>query len=157
MSNVCAPSRVSPRSLLSLDRLDLAVKWRLFRHLIDGGDPDALAVYRKHIIGRTGGREPGCWKRCVEDYVSAARELLASMRARGFDPAYPVPVGSNGRIRNGAHRIACALALGIDVAIERIEKPGTAALWDEEWLRRGGLTEAEIARAKDDLTRLLNG
>jgi hypothetical protein len=154
MSNVCAASPVSPRSLLSADRIDIAIKWRLFRHLIEGGDPESLAVYRKHIMGRTGGREPGGWKRCAEDYVSGARELLASMKAHGFDPAHPVPVGSNGRIRNGAHRIACALALGIDVIVRRIDKPGTAAPWDEHWLRRGGLNDGEIARARADLRRL---
>lgn len=147
-------SLASPHSLLSPDRLDIAIKWRFFRHLIDGGDPDSERVYRAHIMGRTGGVEPGGDKRSVDGYVDAARALLRSMKARGFDPVHPIPVGSNGRIRNGAHRIACALALGIDVAIERIDKPGTAAPWDEAWLRRGGLTADDIARAKDDLERL---
>jgi hypothetical protein len=145
---------VSPRSLLSPDRLDLAVKWRFFRHLIDGEDPDSERVYRAHIMGRTGGVEPGGSKRRLDDYVDAARLLLSSMKSRGFDPAYPIPVGSNGRIRNGAHRIACALALGVDVAIERLDRLGTAAPWDDVWLRRGGLTATDIARAKSDLMRL---
>lgn len=145
---------VHPVSLFNRDRLDIAIKWRFFRHLIDRNDEEADRVYRLHITGRTGGREPGGWKRCVEDYISAAHELLTSMHARGFDPAHPIPIGSNGRIRNGAHRIACALALGIDVVVEHIDKPGTAEPWDEEWLRKGRLNDAEIARVKEDLRRL---
>jgi hypothetical protein len=141
---------VCPRSLLSPDRLDIAIKWRFFCHLIAGGDPDAERVYRWHIAQRTNGIEKGSWKRSVDDYVAAARELLTSMQANGFDPSCPIPIGTNGRMRNGAHRLACALALGIDVAIERIDKPGTASPWGERWLLVGGIGAADLRRAKSD-------
>lgn len=150
----CAPSRVSPRSLLSPDRLDLAVKWRFFRHLIDQDDPDSVRVYREHIMGRTRGKEPGGSKRCVEDYVSGARELLISMQVRGFDARHPIPIGSNGRLRGGAHRLACALALGLDAAIDRIDRPGTAAPWDAAWMLSHGMDRTDVERARADWSRL---
>lgn len=134
---------VPPTALLTKERLDLIVKLRFFRHLKDGGDPDAERVYRWHIDKRTRGVEPGSWKRCVDDYVSACGDLLASITARGFDLRQPVPVGSNGRIRNGAHRIACCLLLGERVAVRAVDRPGTGR-WGAEWFASRGMPSVEI-------------
>lgn len=148
--------RIEPRLLLTPRRLDLAIKWRFFRHLIEGSDEDSRRVYRWHIQQRTGGKEARSWKVCVEDYVSAARELLASMQLRGFDPECPVRFGSNGLLMEGAHRIACALALGECVWIETLGRPGNSSPWDEEWLRKDGVSEADLARVLSDFAGLTN-
>lgn len=132
-----------PVALLTTDRLDLIVKLRFFRHLKEGGNPDAERVYRWHIEKRTKGVEPGSWKRSVDDYVRACDDLYASIAGRGFDAAQPVPIGSNGRLRNGAHRIACCLLLGPRVAVHKVDKPG-ASLWGASWFARHGMPYAEI-------------
>jgi hypothetical protein len=119
-----------------------------------GGDPEAETAYMVHIIGRTGGREPGSWKETVGDYVTACHDLLTSMQARGFDPDHPIVMGSNGRIRNGAHRTACSVALGIPAAIRHRDKPSRARPWDADWLRTHGTSAANIARAQHDLQEL---
>jgi hypothetical protein len=137
------------KGLLTDERLDVVVKWRLFT-----GEPGAETLYRWHILQRTGGVERRSWKTSVDDYVTAARELASSMRARGFDPATPVILGSNGRLREGAHRLACGLALGLDVAVRIDGKPGRAAPWGAAWFRRHGLPENEIARLGANLAAL---
>jgi hypothetical protein len=126
----------------------------LFRHLLQGDDGEAVDVYRVHIMARTGGAEPGSWKAGVEDYVRACGDLLASMSARGFDASSPVVVGSNGRMRAGAHRAACSIALGIAAVVRHVDEPGRARPWDADDLRRGGLPAAAIDRARSDLERL---
>jgi hypothetical protein len=137
---------------LTPDRLDLVVKWRFFAV----GDADAERVYRQHILGRTGGVERGSWKASVDDYVTAAIELAASMQAHGFDPYHPVVIGSNGRLMEGAHRLACSLALGLaSVPVRRREdKPGRSAPWGADWFRRHGMVEADIRRIQSDLESL---
>jgi len=143
-----------PGDLLTPKRLDLVVKHRFFRHLIDGNDPGAEEVYRWHIMHRTKGFERGSWKGTVDDYVRGARELLASMRERGFDPAYPVEITQEGRIMSGAHRIACALALGLPIYVRIRKPPKNSADWGETWFRRAGMKGEALQRLLRDWKQL---
>lgn len=151
-SSASGLSWVSPKQLLTAERLDIVVKWRCF---VTGG-ADAERLYRWHIEQRTGGVERGSWKTSVDDYLRAARELAASMQALGFDPATPIILGSNGRLMHGAHRLACSLALGLEAVPvhRRADRPGRAAPWGASWFRRHGMTESEIARLGADLAAL---
>jgi hypothetical protein len=141
---------VDARTLLTPRRLDYVVKYRFFRHLMSGDDPDSERVYRWHILKRTGGNEPRSHKRTVHDYVSACRELLASIGARGFDPAHVVKIGRNGLIvGSGAHRVACCAALGTPIAVIRIKRRGKHA-WDFEWFWRHGMVADDLDRLSAD-------
>ncbi len=139
-------------ALLAPSRLDLAAKYLFFRALSGQGDPSvAESLYRRHIAARTGGAEPtdastgaASAKRSVDDYVAAARSLHASMLARGFDPAHPVPVTPEGLIGNGAHRLACALALGLDAPTRPCASTGPA--WDAAWFTAHGFGDADLRR-----------
>lgn len=133
-----------PNEFFDPTRLDLVIKRRFFRHLIDGNDPQSEDLYRRHIFGRTKGREPRSWKASLDDYVMGCRDLLASMQAKGFDPEHPVVVGMNGRLMEGAHRIACAAALGLEVEVETKDRIGRAVDWDAEWLEKSGIRMDEI-------------
>ena len=63
--------------------------------------------------------------------------LIDSMATRGFDAHHPVPLSSeDGLLRNGAHRLAAALAVGCDIAITAEAGPG--GRWDHEWFRAHG-------------------
>lgn len=140
-----------PVELLVPQRLDLVVKLRLFRD----GEP-ALSLYRWHIEQRTGGREPGSWKRSTDDYVRAAADLLASMRGCGFDHAYPVKVNLGGDLTAGAHRVACALALGIEIAVLVKDKPSPGA-WGEAWFRDRGCPPETVRGLLDEFARFRYG
>jgi hypothetical protein len=135
--------------------MDLAVKWRFFRHLRDGDDADSLRVYRWHIEQRSGSRMAAGlttdkWKRSLEDYVQAATDLWFSM-AKGFDLAHRVPIDPDGEILDGAHRVACALVQGRDVPCVLRKTWAWAPAWDEEWFSRaGGISLADLCRIEVD-------
>lgn len=141
---------VDPLDLFDESRLDLVVKHRFFRHLMEGGDPDSERLYRWHIDKRTGGIEPGSWKACLDDYVKGCVDLLASMRARGFDPQHPIRFGDNGALMAGAHRIACAHALRIPVSVKRVDRPGKSARWDRDAFVMQGVAVPDLQRILDD-------
>lgn len=149
---------ISPREFLSgTSRLDLAVKHRFFRWLDGANDPRAEWLYRWHIEQRTGGREARSWKTTIEDYVTAARDLLQAMSARGFDSAFPIHIGSNGALMDGAHRVACAVMLDEPIVIKQIAKFGRAAPWDYQWFAERGLSTADCMQLVRHLHRMKNG
>ncbi len=135
-------------------RLDIAIKARFFKHLLDGGDPGAETVYRRHILGRTGGVEPGSKKRSVEAYVSASEYLFESMLEHGFNAECPIAVCKTPRLRNGAHRIACSLVLGLGICRVVSEKPGRSPPWGRNELLSCGMGAGAVDRAERDLKEL---
>ena len=145
--------------------MDLAVKYRFFRHLYGGEDPDSERVYRWHIEKRSGGRmEAGLatdkWKTQTDDYVSSATGLFKSMSAGGFDERYPVPIDPDGELLDGSHRVSCALALEIPhIAVELRPDYVWAPAWDYLWFIEAKQTKAstDVKRVLEDFNRLNGG
>lgn len=144
--------QISPKKLLFPNRLDLPCKYLFFKELEkENPDPYIVDLYKEHIFKRTGGVElRDRWikgpsgKNCVDDYVSAAKRLYNSMKENGFDQKYPVPYyTTNDGIENGAHRISCALALGIDIyAVKSV--PNMKTSWDEKWFVEKNFSQKDI-------------
>ena len=148
-SEICSPSLIAPRELLTPERLDIAVKWRFFRHLHMGNDADSGRIYRWHIEERTGGREARSWKRTIEDYVTACEDLLDSMLEFGFNPEFPLEYRKNGTLRSGAHRLACSLLLNLDVYYIVMDIGGRTS-WGENWFVHHGMALEDLKRIKTD-------
>lgn len=146
-------SLTAPKKFVVPERLDLAVKWRFFRYLHVGIDPDSERLYRWHIEKRTGGIEPHSWKQSVEDYVTSCESLLNDMLYNGFDITHPIEYGKNGKLMDGAHRLACSLLFGLRVWY--IIKPinGTAT-WDEKWFVRHKISQEDLEKIKATWIRL---
>ena len=86
------------------------------------------------------------WKRNIGDYLTSAEDLYLSMRRFGFDPDHSVPIDPAGELLNGSHRVACALALGIEeIPVIHEERRVWAPAWDAAWFQAHGLAEQEIA------------
>lgn len=109
------------------------MKRRLFRAISTSSDPGAFTVYLDHISKRAGAHYP------LGTYLPAARQLFQSMRKKGFDPAYRIPVNNEGVILGGAHRTACASVLGIPVVIQRVDTDGRYPPWGRDWFIRHGM------------------
>ena len=141
-------------TLVTPRRFDLAVKVRYFESLLHGGDPDALRLYRWHIAERSGHRmsmgvPTDRWKKSLDDYVSAAEALLASMVAKGFDSAFAVPVDPNGELLDGSHRVACALALQIkSIVVRHEDRLAWAPPWGEQWFMDHGIGAEDLERLR---------
>jgi hypothetical protein len=96
-------------------------------------------LYRRHIHVRTGGQEPGdaARKGSIADFVQAFDALVDDMAAHGFRPVHPVPLSADdGLPRNGAHRLAAALAVGC--AVTAVHEPGPGGRWGWDWFRDHG-------------------
>lgn len=130
-------------------RLDLVIKYRFFRHLSTYEDPDSERVYRWHILARTGGIEPRSWKRSVDDYVQAARDLHRSM-GNGWR-GNPPQIGSNGHLHDGAHRIACAASWHYaSIPLLTWIGPCNSRPWDSTWMNEHGMPWPDLARTFKD-------
>jgi hypothetical protein len=131
------------------------VKWRYFRHILHGGDPDSERIYRWHIetravvnarirIGMDG--KPG-----IETYLQDCRRLLASMHASGFLARYAVPVDPDGELLGGAHRVSCALALEMpEIPVKDEMRRAWAPAWDKNWFLANGMGQADFERLSGD-------
>jgi hypothetical protein len=157
-----ASSSTSPtRLLVTPRRVDLAVKWRLFRHLLWGNDHDAVRVYRFHIERRQASNAKlnlGMdGKSGTDHYIETAAALCASMALRGFVdvPEWRIPVDPNGELLGGAHRVACALALEIgEVPVVRMPQLVWAPPWGEQCFIDQGMAAEDLERLRQDWTAL---
>ena len=145
-----------PARLVTPRRWDLAVKWRLFSHLLNGGDPDAERVYLWHIEQRSGARmraglSTDQWKRGLDDYLRSAIALVHSMAKDRFSPTSPIPIDPDGELLDGSHRVGCALALGLEtVPVVRRANRAWAPAWDEAWFVANGMSGADLERLRAD-------
>jgi len=137
------------------------VKWRLFKHLRHGGnDPDAERVYRWHIDKRSGARmvaglPTDRWKLSLDDYVASAKALFEMMRDDGFHPNGAVPVDPYGELLQGSHRVACALALGIEtIPVIHEQRRVWAPAWGYDWFMANDMPHDDLARLCADWQKI---
>lgn len=132
------------------------MKWRFFRHLLAGGDPDSERVYRWHIEERSGARMRGGlatdrWKRTLDDYVASAEGLARSMSGNGFLPFYAVPIDPSGELLDGSHRVACAIACEVPaIYLDPQPRHVWAPAWDLNWFKAHDMPQADMARLMAD-------
>ena len=119
--------------MFTTERFDLIIKRRLFLHFLNSDDPDAEAIYLKHISLRTGAHYP------LGTYLPAALYLFRSMRSNGFKSRHPVPVNKDWALLGGAHRTACAHALGLQIAVAKFDTDHAWPQWGREWFETHGM------------------
>ena len=140
--------------------MDLAVKWRFFRHLLSGSDPDAVRVYKWHILKRSGkrmqaGLATDVYKGTIDDYIVSAAATLGSMNRYGFKPEYALVTDPNGEILTGAHRLAAALALEIkSIPVEKSDRRVWAPPWNYDWFVRAGMNASDLTRLSKDFQEI---
>ena len=85
------------------------------------------------------------WKRTLNDYVFAAAKLAYSVLDNGVRIA--IPVDPNGELLDGSHRVACAIACGIEsVPVTRETQFVWAPPWDRNWF---------VMHGAEDLSRVM--
>lgn len=76
-------------------------------------------------------------KNSKEDFIQAFDRLYESMSINGFDASIgKIPIGTNGEITDGAHRLTCAAILGLDVDTEQGDN---CDLYDYNFFKKRGL------------------
>jgi hypothetical protein len=140
------------------------VKYRMFRSQHSEMPASAAAEhdYVKHIWERSRHR----WVQGLPtdgskfgpfDYIGAALSLLDSMKRHGFDPDYAIPVDQNGDILNGAHRIACALSLGKNVILTKVDNKAWAPPWGSDWFLANGFALDYVNGLMREMMGLVDG
>lgn len=108
----------SPLSLFTHNRFDLAIKL-LYIENRQYKDTFYNRIYEEHVKAISLGsfKEPGNdEKNSLKAFIDTFNELYLSFCNRGFDVKKSlIPLSENGTILNGAHRLACAIALNKSV------------------------------------------
>ncbi len=60
----------------------------------------------------------GVPKESAEDFLKSFDTLFENIKQNGFDSKSIIPIGNNGEISDGAHRLTCAAVLNLDVPVE---------------------------------------
>jgi len=138
-----------PEEIWQADRLDVSIKLLLARHILNASeieDEQINDIYKRHILQRTQGKEPeSLGKNCLDDYQKQFRQLINSIRSEGFSDEFAIPIDTHGRILNGAHRLAAALALQLDrVPVVRMPSSWNGLEWGMGWFLQNGFSPEEI-------------
>ena len=130
------------RELLSPARFDLFAKLYYLRHREK--QPDlAKRVYIEHIrCFNPDGKEPGRDdKTGFDDFLDAFSRLFDEIREHGFNPKKSlIPVGSNGVILDGAHRVAILAFLDLPATICRFDDVVSKGPFDYQYFIKRGLS-----------------
>ena len=138
----CYVHSVPARSLLKPQRFDLFAKLYYIRNVSTDRDI-ALRVYAEHIKAfNPDGREPGRDdKDGVWDFVSVFDGLIEHFRDNDFDDSKSVvPVGKNGVILDGAHRVAALAYFDKDVTIAQFDEVEPKCDFDYIYFKNRGLS-----------------
>ena len=131
--------------LLTCNRFDLAAKL-LFVDDMRQDTGTFQDVYLDHIRAFTFGtyKEPGNdAKHCAESFTGVFRNLYRGLREEGFrEDLSLIPLASDGTILNGAHRVASAIALGLQVRCVRLDS--NAAPYDYSFFRSRSMPESML-------------
>lgn len=68
--------------------------------------------------------EAGVEKKNIDDFLGAFHSLIKSLKKNGFDKKYSIPVGSDGCIENGTHRLIASYYLKTPISTYTLSSPG---------------------------------
>lgn len=129
---------LDPRALVHPKRFDLMAKHIYARHreLLVKCDW-ARKLYLEHLRVLNGFYEAAPRKEKADDFLTAFNDLLDSIKRDGYLASKkPVPLGRDGSLINGSHRVAACLAFGRPVTCEVYQQPGLE--FSSAWFRRTG-------------------
>lgn len=150
---------VDPKRISSSGRLDIMVRYLLFKELAYGNVSDkTLSLYSRTILSRSGAIELQDYyspdeKKGIQKHLEVAKELLESIKTNGFEEKYYVPIGKDFGLYNGAHRMAAAMALNENVWIRTLGEQGIKDM-DFQWFINNGFSwedQIRVLRAYADI------
>lgn len=160
---------VNPCDYLNERSLDIVLRVLYARDIVRGvGSDKHRAMYKRLMMEQNSGKEPTedmihsyfteySIKRGWKAFDQGFHELVDSMQKSGFKRNSFIPIDSKGNLINGRHRLAVALALGVDVFVRKYPFDGFDFCFDREWLKDLGFSEEEIAEVVEEYQRLLRG
>ncbi|MCL1986450.1 MAG: hypothetical protein FWG64_00545 [Firmicutes bacterium] len=142
--------KIDPKNLISPYRLDLMVRYLLFRDWANGTENEKhLSLYARLFLTRNGGYDgfgefdPGK-KVGIADFIASAKATFNSIKENGFDKNNPVPIGEDGYILDGMHRTAAAIALNEDIWVQKFPRQNKD--FTCKWFYEHGFTTEDMMR-----------
>ena len=116
--------KIKARELIVPQRIDIIAKWLYIDAYVHNEDKkEAVELYRAHLDAFSCGNfiEPGSeYKNSLEKYMQVFDKLIENIRYQGFDEKKSIiPVGKNGEILDGSHRVAIAAYFDMEITIIR--------------------------------------
>lgn len=158
--------KCSALNFINKDRLDIVVRYLyakdIHNHFSDNTHRD---MYLKFIKEQWNEKEPtenyisAYFSEYTVKYGSAAFDnafisLIKNMEKNGFDKRHFLPVDRYGRLINGAHRVAAALACKLDVWRLSYPFDGLYYVCDRESLEKMGFSNDEIQIVIDEYDKI---
>lgn len=117
---------------LSACRFDLMAKYLYIKFKEKNINSDFFKeLYHKHLITFN-----NCFefpdkslpnqkeKKNIDDFINSFDELIDSIKTNGFNENYPITIGTNNIIVNGAHRLAISYFYNINPKLKLLNEPG---------------------------------
>lgn len=158
---------VHPVQFITEGRLDLVIRYLACQEILDNAPAEGVRLYEMLTMSMNNGEEyvrpfTTCAyfsayesKKGFDAFYRSFRDLIASMSEKGFLKEHFIPVSEKWGVINGAHRLACALALNKKVYVKRYIGFGEPFLtFDIAALKRIGCTEEQIALVLDAYNNL---
>lgn len=136
---------VDPLSLLSINRIDLAAKIRLAKHLLGALNDDsavARCIETENVIKNRSFPELGSEDmQSAEDYVRSYWNKISSIRTLGHNAV--IPVSKSGIPLSGSHGLAASIALNLPtVPVVFTDLPDK--IYDSDFFLKRGLSPGTI-------------
>jgi len=132
---------VPAEQLVNRNRLDIMAKV-LYLKLKDTAPEYARKLYleQERVMTRDSFVEAGSRKYGQQAFVDAFEALFEDMKRNGYsEKALPIPVDEDMQAMDGAHRIACALVLGIPVKVIHLPVRAEYDMYPYQWFIERGM------------------
>ena len=144
------------KELLHPSRFDLMAKYLYIKSKDKNLETDFFKdLYHKHLItfngcnefpDRTVG-ETGLSKTRIDIFLNLFDVLINNIKNYGYDEKYPIPVGKNGIIVNGSHRLMTSYYYNIIPKIKKFDQNGNMGYNYSFFLNRKNLPQLEAIYA----------
>ena len=150
---------MNPVCLIDEDRLDVVVRYLYADEILKGiVAGQAEKMYEKMFLRLNDAIEPTDHflfryfsdydnKRGIDEFKRSFSELISSIRGNGFRRECFIPLDRNGRMMNGSHRCAAALAVGSKVWVRKYPVSGVKILdhhFAEDWFKENVFRDDEL-------------
>ena len=105
--------------LITSNRFDLMAKYLYVKHFhIKKHTNFFIELYKSHINTFNGCYEYPGTKNNINDFIQSFDNLILSIKNNNFNKDFPIPIGNNNVIINGAHRIMTSYFLKKNIYIQ---------------------------------------
>lgn len=160
---------INPLQLINEKRLDIVIRYIACKEILNGISSDGIDMYNKLTFSMNDGEEfvrpfTTCSffsdykeKKGTSNFIGDLSKLISSMKENGFSAKHFIPLSQNYGVINGTHRVATALALGINVYARVFVGFGEPFLsFDKNDLKRIGCSDEQIALVEKEYKTLKN-